>query len=177
MAMVNSELIILGMIYINPSHGYALKKNVKNYFGNPYFKLNNNILYSTLRKLEKNSFIIGKEINSEKMNKKVYSITENGKKHLLELVATPPKIDIDEFDFKVQAAFFDLISMENRKKVVRPIYDSKLKMYQEALEKKKELGSEIPPISLIVLEYAIKELKISLEFYEKLIGMNYNEII
>ncbi len=170
MTMVNSELIILGMIYINPSHGYALKKNVKNYFGNPYFKLNNNILYSTLRKLEKNGFIIGKEINSEKMNKKVYSITENGKKHFLELVATPPKPDIDEFDFKVQAAFFDLISEESREKVVRPVYDAKLQMYQEALEKKKDLGSEIPPISFTVLEYAIKELEISLEFYEKLMG-------
>ena len=48
------------------------------------------------------------------MNKKVYSITKNGKKHFLELVATPPKPDIDEFDFKVQAAFFDLISTESR---------------------------------------------------------------
>lgn len=172
MAMVNSELIILGMIYINPSHGYALKKNVKNYFGNPYFKLNNNILYSTLRKLEKNGFVNGKEISSEKINKKIYSITENGKKHLLELVATPPKPDIDEFDFKVQAAFFDLISMENRKKVVKPVHDAKLQMYQEALEKKRELGPEIPPMSCTVLEYAIKELKISLEFYEKLMGIN-----
>ena len=45
-------------------------------------------------------------------------------------------------------------------------------MYQEALEKKKDLGSsEIPPISFTVLEYAIKELEISLEFYEKLMGM------
>ena len=83
--MTNSELIILGMIYFNPSHGYALKKNVKTYFGNPHYKLNNNILYSTLQKLEKQGYIIGKETFTEKINKKVYQITETGKKYLLEL--------------------------------------------------------------------------------------------
>ena len=55
--------------------------------------------------MEKNDFIIGKEMPSEKMNKKVYQITEKGKKHLLELVSTPAKPEIDDFDFKVQAVF------------------------------------------------------------------------
>ena len=167
-SMVNSELIILGLIYLNPSHGYALKKNVKNAFGNPNFKLNNNILYSTLQKLEKNGFITGKEIQSEKINKKVYYITENGKKHLLELVATPVKPDIDRFDFNVQAVFFDLIPQETRKKVVKPLYNAQLNMYQESLKKKEKFGTKMTPISLIVLEYGIKELEISLEFYKKL---------
>ena len=166
--MVNSELIILGMIYFNPSHGYALKKNVKETFGNPNFELNNNILYSTLGKLEKSGFITGKEIKNEKMTKKVYSLTDTGKEHLLELVATPVNPDIDRFDFKVQAAFFDLIPKEARKKVVKPIYDSQFDMYQESLKKKEKFGSYMTPISLIVLEYGIKELEISLEFYKKL---------
>jgi DNA-binding PadR family transcriptional regulator len=166
--MVNSELIILGMIYFNPSHGYALKKNVKDSFGNPNFKLNNNILYSTLKKLEKNGFITGKEIHDKKMNKKIYYITENGKKHLLELVATPVKPNIDKFDFNVQAAFFDLIPPEARKKVVKPLYDAQLNMYQESLKKKEKFGDSMTPISLIVLDYGIKELEISLEFLKKL---------
>lgn len=169
--MVNSELIILGMIYFNPSHGYSLKKNVKNYFGNPYFKLNNNILYSTLRKLEKNGFITGKEIQTEKMNKKVYYITENGKKHLIEMVAAPAEPDINDFDFKVKAVFFDLISKESRIKVIKPLYNSKLKMHQEALKKKEEYGTNILPIALTVLEYGIKDLENSIEFYEKLMNI------
>jgi DNA-binding PadR family transcriptional regulator len=169
--MVNSDLIILGMIYLNPSHGYLLKKNVKYFFGNPYFKLNNNVLYSTLTKLEKNGFIIGKEMPGEKMNKKVYHITENGKKHLLELVATPAKPEIDDFDFKIQAAFFNLIPQESRIKVVKPLYEAKKKMHQEALEKKEKYGPDMPPISLTVLEYGIKDLENSLEFYEKLMNI------
>lgn len=169
--MVNSDLIILGMIYFNPSHGYLLKKNVKYFFGNPYFKLNNNVLYSTLTKMEKNGFIIGKEMPSEKINKKVYHITEKGKKHLLELVATPTKPEIDDFDFKIQAAFFDLIPQESRVKVVKPSYEAKLEMHQEALKKKEKYGHDMPLISLTVLEYGIKDLENTIEFYEKLMNI------
>ena len=167
--MVNTELIILGMIYFQPSHGYLLKKNVKYYFGNPYFKLNNNILYSTLIKLEKNGFVIGKVI-PDKINKKVYNITEEGIKHLVELVSTPSTPESDEFGFKVQSVFFDLIPKESRIKVVKPLYESKLKMLQEALKKKKINGSDMLPISFTVLEYGIKELESTIEFYEKLMN-------
>ncbi|HTX61189.1 MAG TPA: PadR family transcriptional regulator [Methanobacterium sp.] len=167
--MVNSELIILGMIYLKPGHGYALKKNVKEYFGNPYFKLNNNVLYSTLKNLEENGFIEGEEITGEKINKKIYHITENGKKHLTELIATPAQSGSSDFDFKVQAVFFDLISEERRVKVIKPIYQAKLEIYQEALEKKKKYGSDMPYFSFKVLEYGIKELELSLKFYKELI--------
>jgi DNA-binding PadR family transcriptional regulator len=167
--MVNSDLIILGMIYFQPSHGYLLKKNVKYYFGNPYFKLNNNVLYSTLIKLEKNGYVVGKVI-PEKINKKVYHITEDGIKHLIELVSTPSKPESDEFGFKVQSVFFDLIPMESRIKVVKPLYESKLKMLQEALKKKEMHGSEMLPISFAVLEFGIKELESTIEFYEKLMN-------
>jgi DNA-binding PadR family transcriptional regulator len=169
--MVNTELIILGMISFQPSHGYLLKKNVKYYFGNPYFKLNNNVLYSTLTKLEKNGFISGELISSEKVNKKVYHITEEGKKHLVEMVATPIKPGIDDFDFKVQAVFLDIISKKSRINVIKPLYDDKLNILQDALEKNEKHGSIMSPIMCTVLEYGIQELKNSIEFYEKLMDL------
>lgn len=166
--MVNSELIILGMIHIQPTHGYLLKKNVQNYFGNPNFKLNNNVLYSTLKKLEKNGLIMGKETTNQKINKKIYHITENGEKHLIKLVAAKATPDIEDFDFKVKAVFFDLISKDTRIKTIKPLYEAKLNILNEALNKKKELGSIMSPVSYTVLEYGIKELQTSIEFYEKL---------
>jgi DNA-binding PadR family transcriptional regulator len=169
--MVNSELIILGMIYLQPSHGYLLKKNVQNYFGNPNFKLNNNVLYSTLKKLEKNGLITSKEITNQKINKTVYQITENGKKHLINLVASPAQPDIEDFDFKIKAVFFDLIPRETRIKTIKPLYEAKLNMLNEAINKKKELGSIMSPVPYTVLKYGIKELEISIEFYEKLMDI------
>lgn len=166
--MANTDLLILGMIYFIPSHGYQLKKNIKESFGNPYFKLNNNVLYPTLARMEQKGLIEGKEMPSEKMNKKVYHITDNGTKQLLELVATPVKPDIDDFDFKVQAVFFDLIPKESRIKVIKPLQEAKLEMYHEALKKKETYSQYMSPISLTVLKYGIKEIENSLEFYKKL---------
>ncbi|MTK64745.1 MAG: PadR family transcriptional regulator, partial [Methanobacterium sp.] len=166
--MVNSELIVLGLIYFKPSHGYIIKKNVKHYFGNPYYTLNNNVLYNTLKKLEENGYINGEQVAMEKINKKVYTITKEGEKHLIELVAKPAEPGIDEFDFRVKAVFFDLIPRETRIEAVKPLYKSKLEMLRESTEKKEKYDSFMPIIAKTVLEYGIVELKNSVEFLEKI---------
>jgi len=168
--MVNSELIVLGLIYFEPSHGYLIKKNVKHYFGNPYYTLNNNILYNTLKNLENKGYITGKHVTMEKVNKKVYTITTDGEKYLKELVKKPAEPGIDEFDFKVKAVFFDLISKEDRIAAVKPLYESKLKMLDEATEKRNKYGSNMTKIAKTVLEYGIIELKTSVDFLEELMN-------
>ena len=170
--MVNTDLIIMGMLYFMPSHGYQLKKSFKDSFGNPYLKLNNNVLYPTLARLEKKGLIEGKEMPGEKMNRKVYHITDEGKKYFLELVAEPIKPGADDFEFKVKAVFFDLIPKEKRLKVIKPLYEVKLELYRESLKKKEIHGPYMSPISLTVLEYGIKETEIALEFYKKLMEMD-----
>jgi len=169
--MVNTDLIILGMLYFMPSHGYQLKKNFKDSFGNPYLKLNNNVLYPTLARLEKKGLIEGKEMPGEKMNRKVYHISEEGKKQFLELVAEPIKPSADDFEFKVKAVFFDLIPKEKRLKVIEPLYEAKIQLYKESIKKKETFGPNMSLISLAVLEYGIKETENALEFYKKLMEM------
>lgn len=166
--MVNTDLIILGMISLIPSHGYQLKKNIKESFGNPYFKLNNNVLYPTLARFEQEGFIKGEMVTGKKTNKKVYHITERGKEKLIEMVSEPVEPDIDEFNFSVHAVFFDLIPQEKRVEIIKPIYESKLQMLKEALKKKEMYGANMLPISFEVLEYSIKWLENTLEFYRKL---------
>lgn len=170
--MANTDLIILGMISFMPSHGYQLKKNIKETFGNPYFKMNNNVLYPKLSKMEKNGFIEGKEIKGERTNKKVYHITEKGQEHLIELVSTPVKHDIDDFEFKVQAVFFDIIPKETRLQVIEPVYNAKKQELQDSQEKKEKFGQIMSPITFAVLEYGIKELENSIEFYNKLMELD-----
>lgn len=170
--IVNTDLIILGMISLIPSHGYGLKKNIKESFGNPYFKMNNNVLYPTLARMEKNGFIEGKESAGERTNKKVYHITKRGQEHLIKLVSTPVKPGIDDFEFKVHAVFFDLISRETRLQVIKPLYEAKQQELQEAKDKREKFSEYLPPIPLIVLEYGIKELEDSLKFYEKLMEID-----
>ena len=171
--MANTDLIILGMISLIPSHGYQLKKNIKETFGNPYFKINNNKLYPTLARMEKDGYIEGREVPGERINKKIYNITKKGHEHLLKLVSTPVKASIDDFEFKVHAVFFDQITRDSRLQVIKPLYESKLQEKQEALDKKEKFGSVMSPITLTVLDYGIKEIENSLEFYEKLMEIKW----
>lgn len=169
--MANTDLIILGMISLVPSHGYQLKKNIRESFGNPYFKLNNNVLYPTLARFEQEGFIEGKTITGGNTSKKVYHITEKGREKLIEMVAEPVEPDIDDFDFSVHAVFFDLIPKESRVKIIKPLYESKLEMYNDSIKKKEMYSTGILPISFAVLEYGIKRLENELEFYKKLMDM------
>lgn len=170
--MVNKDLIILGMIFLMPSHGYQLKKNIRDTFGNPYFKINNNVLYPALAKMEKNGLIEGKEEPGKGINKKVYNITKKGQEHLLGLVAQPAKPGIDNFDFMVQAVFFDYISKEKRQEAIRPLYESKKQELVLTLEKKDKYGHILSPISLMVLEFGINEIKSSISFFERLMELD-----
>lgn len=170
--MVNKDLVILGMIFLMPSHGYQLKKNIRETFGNPYFKINNNVLYPALARMEKNRFIEGKEILEKGINKRIYHITKKGQEYLLELVAQPAKPGVDNFDFMVQAVFFDYISKEKRQTAIRPAYESKKQELAVALEKKEKYGETMSPISLTVLEYGINEIKNSIVFFERLMELD-----
>jgi len=169
--MVNNDLIILGMIFLIPSHGYQLKKNIRETV-NPYFKINNNVLYPTLAKMEKKGLIEGKEMPGKGINRKVYHITPKGREHLLEIVAQPAKPDIDNFEFMVKAVFFDYISKEKRLDVIKPLYESKKQELQDTMEKKQKYGENLSPIALAVLEQGICEIKNSIEFLEKLMELN-----
>lgn len=170
--MVNKDLIILGMIFIMPSHGYQLKKNIQETFGNPYFKINNNVLYPALARMEKNGLIEGNEILEKGINKKVYSTTQKGREYLLELVAQPAKPGIDNFEFMVKAVFFDYISKEKRIEVIKPLYESKKQELNLAFEKMDKYGENLSSITLTVLEHGINEIKINLSFLEKLMELD-----
>ena len=159
------------MIFLLPSHGYQLKKTIRETV-NPYFKINNNVLYPALAKMEKNGLIEGKEMPGKGINKKVYHITPKGRKHLLEIVAQPIKPDIDNFEFMVKAVFFDYISKEKRLGVIKPLYESKKQELQDTMEKKQKYGENLSPIALAVLEQGICEIKNSIEFLEKLMELN-----
>ena len=173
MTMVNTDLIILGMIHLMPGHGYQLKKNIQESFGNPYFKMNNNVLYPTLARLEREGHIVGNRVSGDKIpDKKVYRITESGKRKLLELVATPLPPGSDDFEFKVHAVFFDQVSKDDRVRVILPLYEAKKAEYREALVKRETYGRHMMPVARTVLEYGIEEMENALRFYEKLMEMD-----
>jgi len=195
-----TDLVILGILMGAPLHGYMIKQAIEGSYGDRYFKMSNSALYPALARLEKEGYIEGKrELQEAVPDKKVYHITEAGKKRLVELAATPIKPSstpgATDFNFRVHAVHFGFLTKEQRRAVTMPFYEASkieltealdkrvkffqdMKNYSEAIEQNKELkekfGSYITnmtQIPLLVLDQGIEEMKSKIQFYEKLMAM------
>ena len=78
-----SDLIILGVINMEPSHAYKIRKVVLDRFGVALYPGN---FYPKLKRLEKNGIIEGKWIIEGHRKKKVYNLTPYGEKLFKDLV-------------------------------------------------------------------------------------------
>jgi DNA-binding PadR family transcriptional regulator len=195
------DLVILGILVGAPLHGYMIKQAIEKSYGDLYFKLSNSALYPTLARLGQEGYIEGKrELQESVPDKKVYHITEAGKKRLVELVATPVEPSSSpgttDFSFKVHAVHFGHISKDERRRVTLPLYedakaalkdalkkrekfDSDMKNYADLLEKdpgvKAQYGSYIRQMTVFpkfVLEAGIEELESKIRFYERIMEMD-----
>lgn len=77
------EVCLLLLLYEEETgHGYGFIEQLS-YFGFPEEQLNLSTLYRTLRKMEKESSVVSFwEEGGQGPNRRVYNITENGKKEL-----------------------------------------------------------------------------------------------
>lgn len=195
------DLVILGILMGAPLHGYMIKHAIEGSYGDRYFKLSNSALYPALARLEKDGYIEGKrELQEAVPDKKVYHITENGKKKLVELAATPIKPSstpgATDFNFKVHAVHFGFLTREQRRNVIAPFYEaSKVELkealdkrvkffedtqkYADLIEKNEELREKfgsymknMTQIPLLVLDQGIEEMKSKIQFYEKLMELD-----
>lgn len=195
------DLVILGILMGAPLHGYMIKQAIEGSYGDRYFKMSNSALYPALARLEKEGCIEGKrELQEAVPDKKVYHITESGKKKLVELAATPIEPSstpgVTDFNFKVHAVHFGFLTKEQRSKVIVPLYEASKIELKEALDKrvkffhdmqnyndliekneafKEKFGSymmNMTQIPLLVLDQGIEELKSKIQFYEKLLDLD-----
>ncbi len=167
------DLILLSGLLIGPAHGYQIKHRIEEGFGSFYFKLNNSLLYSRLAQFEGEGLIEGKlEIQEGAPNKKVYHLTDAGYKRIRELAATPVKttgfIWPDSYELTVHAAFFGLITKEEREKVIRPFYEIMKEQYENAIQKYEKYGPEMDKFGVVTVNYGIEMIKQNLELYKKL---------
>lgn len=194
------DLVILGILMGAPLHGYMIKQAIEGSYGDRYFKLSNSALYPALARLEKEGCIEGKrELQEAVPDKKVYHITEAGKKKLVGLAATPIEPSstpgATDFNFKVHAVHFGFLTREQRRNVTMPFYEASkvelkealdkrvkfnqdMKRYTDLLDKDKEFNEKfgsymmsMTRIPLLVLDQGIEELKSKIQFYEKLMEL------
>lgn len=193
------DLVILGILMGAPLHGYMLKQAIESNYGDRYFKLSNSALYPTLGRLEQGGYIEGKrEMQETVPDRKVYHITEAGRKRLVELAATPiapsSSPGATDYAFKVHAVHFGHITREDRRKVTGPLLEDAKAELKEALAKREKFDNDMKKymaimqgnsqakgslqylsnmmqLPRIVLDEGIEELKNKVRFYERIMEL------
>lgn len=77
----HTDAIILSLLKNNDSYGYEININISN-ISNEEFSLTEATMYTTLKRLEKNGYIISYWKDGINTKRKYYSITETGIQYL-----------------------------------------------------------------------------------------------
>jgi DNA-binding PadR family transcriptional regulator len=111
--------LFLTLLTQNELHGYELKNGFEDLAGGKW-PLNFGQVYQTLSRLERDGFIESYEvIQTDKPDKKVYRVTEAGRKHLQDWFKAEDNWNLffDELALKIMA--FDLIDSEEALTILR----------------------------------------------------------
>src|SRR5215469_9718283 len=108
------DVVILGRLAKEPSHGYALRRQVEASTG---FGLHNNALYPALRRFEETGAVTKTAQPQEggRPPRLVYAITEVGREMLHDLLADLPAAQAgDEAEFLARVGQFELLTPAER---------------------------------------------------------------
>jgi DNA-binding PadR family transcriptional regulator len=134
------EIFILSVLRGGPVHGYELKRRVQR---PSLTALSNNSLYPILRRFEQ-AGAVTKTVESQdrKPDRKVYAITDAGRRLLTDLISTlPAELAANDEEFLVRLSFFDEIPAEKR----RAILDARSAVLEAAAAQVRALIDESDP--------------------------------
>jgi DNA-binding PadR family transcriptional regulator len=110
-----TDIVILALLANHSKHGYQIKKDIGQILERET-KLNNNLLYPALRRLEESGAIEREKQDRQCLpNKHVYHITLSGEELFKQLVTQYKESDIaKEEEFLTRLAFLDMLNKGER---------------------------------------------------------------
>ena len=111
------DIVILSVLRGSPMHGYELKRRVQR---TSLTSLSNNSLYPILRRFEAGGAVTkAVEQQDGKPARNVYTITELGREHFIELISTlPAALAASEEEFTVRVSFFHELTPTQRRAIL-----------------------------------------------------------
>ncbi|MFC6323931.1 PadR family transcriptional regulator [Companilactobacillus baiquanensis] len=101
------QYIILGLLNIESKTGYDLTKAFDSDIGE-FWSANHSQIYPLLKKMEENELVSHHEVQiGQKLIKKSYDITPNGKKIFLEWLKEAPEMDNNHDEFVLKLYFIN----------------------------------------------------------------------
>jgi len=109
--MMNTQTLILAILNFQDASGYEIKKQSSEGAFSYFVDISYGSIYPTLAKLEVEGLVIGRsETQSGKPDKKVFAITDKGRKEFINTLASPPAIDKFKSEFLLVAMCAGLTS-------------------------------------------------------------------
>lgn len=116
------KTVCLGMLTDGPASGYDMKKCFESSFGN-FFPAGYGSIYPALATLARNGMVEFEEVPQEgKPDRKVYTITEKGRKELMQGLSNPQPTHRVRSEFLAMMCFAHLMTEEQ----VNLVIDNKL---------------------------------------------------
>lgn len=105
------EFVTLGMLMQEKMSGYDIKKITEQTVG-IFYKMSYGSLYPALKRLVKSNFITEEETNDSK-NKKLYSITDQGRAHFMQWLREP--LHSNKKEYLIKIFFYDYLDEPTKK--------------------------------------------------------------
>lgn len=155
--------IILGMLRKKPRSGYELKKELENVI-HYFWDADISRIYRTLGTMQKKGWVqFETVIQEDSPNKKVYSLTKEGRKELQEWLSEPGKPTSTQNPFLSQLHFSDAIPIEAQLHVME-VRLATLKEEILELERRAAMNNMPVPLPEDVLEKGVTRAMFSLEY-------------
>ncbi|HHT36168.1 MAG TPA: helix-turn-helix transcriptional regulator [Firmicutes bacterium] len=141
--------LFLALLTQNELHGYELKNGFEALSGGRW-PLNFGQVYQTLNRLERDGYIESYEVaQTEKPDKKVYRVTEAGRKHLWEWLQTEDNWNLffDELALRILA--FDIIDYQEALAILRA-YRSFILRVIKSLTQMRDQTPENSPMAVLL---------------------------
>ena len=177
--------IILGMLRKTPKSGYDLKKELETVI-NYFWEADISRIYRSLNEMKKKGWVdFETVIQEDSPNKKIYSLTHEGRRELQKWLAEPGKSSGSNNSFLAQLHFSDAIPVDAQLKVLEARRDEIKEAIQELERRASSIDMPIPlradalnekiSRAQFSLEYGIRRFRFEIEWVENIIRVLKNE--
>lgn len=165
-----NELFILGELMEEPQSGYHLRNALQVSLGH-HRKISYGVIYPLLEKLEKKGFLEITNLESDKKNKKIATITEKGKERFLELMKMPvPKGAHNADIYLIKLDVMQHLALDEQIQLLDQFYQEQkdiIEDTQNALQKLAEKDSKDHWYASRKFELRLRQTTVAIEWIEK----------
>ncbi|NIK77962.1 DNA-binding PadR family transcriptional regulator [Paenibacillus castaneae] len=151
------EQVVLGMLIQGQMSGYDIKKITEQSVG-IFYKMSYGSLYPALKRLVESQWVTEEETNNSK-NKKLYSITDEGRKQFLLWLREP--LQSNKREYLIKIFFYDYLDEATR--------TLNITMYQQSIQ---QIIAQIEAVQSIVTQ-ELAELDNKDDYYYRVSVMHY----